>query len=87
MEKAMYKRYANVSPIGVLAFCNTFGVLVFEPDEMDKYNEGCDLICAWSNGYDRWGFHRHKIHYSTAGRSYIRKGSNRIYLDEIMKVG
>ena len=85
MEKAMYKRYADIEPIGAIAFCNTFGMVVFEPDEMDKYNDNCDLICAWSNGENRWGYHRHKIHYSASGKAYIRKGSLRIYMDEIMR--
>ena len=86
MEKAMYKRYAEVVPIGTYAFCNTFGILVFEPDEVDKYKENCDLVCAWSNCSENvYGYHRHKIHYTTAGRAYIRKGSLKIYLDEIMR--
>lgn len=86
MEKAMYKRYAEVAPIGAYALCNTFGILVFEPDEVDKYKENCDLICAWSNcGESVYGYHRHKIHYTTAGKAYIRKGSLKIYLDEIMR--
>ena len=86
MEKAMYKRYANVQPIGAISFCCTFGMVIYQPDEVDKYNENCDLICAWVNGLAKWGYHRHKVHYSTAGRAYVRKGSMRIYLDDVVKV-
>ena len=85
-NQPMYKRYENAAPIGSMALCDTFGVLVYEPDETDKYKEDCDLIVAWCNcGESVWGFHKHKIHYSTAGRAFIRKGSMRIYLDEVMR--
>lgn len=36
--------------------------------------------------YIKWGFHKHMVHYSTAGRAFIRKGSLRIYLDEVMRI-
>ena len=85
-NQAMYKRYENAAPMGAMALCNTFGVLVYEPDEIDRYKEGCELVAAWCNmGESVWGFHKHKVHYSTAGRAFIRKGSLRIYLDEVMK--
>lgn len=38
------------------------------------------------NGENEWGFHKHKVHYTTADKPFIRKGSLRIYLDEVMKV-
>lgn len=80
----MYKRYQNKQPIGVYTLCNTVGVLFFEPDENDKYNDNCDVIAAYASE-TRWGFHRHKIHYNSTGRAYIRKGSYRIYLDEVIR--
>lgn len=81
----MYKRYENATPIGVQAFCNTFGIAIFEPDEIDRYKEGCDVVAAWADE-NYHGFHKHQIFYSTSGRAFIRKGSLRIYLDEVMKV-
>ena len=48
-NQPMYKRYENAAPIGSMALCNTFSVLVYEPDEIDKYKEDCDLIAAWCN--------------------------------------
>lgn len=84
MRIPMYKRYESQKPIGAISLCNTFGLLVFNPDNEDKYS--CDLIAAYNNGEKTWGYHKHKIHYSTAGRAYIRKGSMSIYLDEIMRV-
>ena len=84
-NQAMYKRYENAAPMGSMALCNTFGVLVYEPDEIDKYKEGCELVAAWSSGENVWGFHKHMVHYTTAGRAFIRKGSLRIYLDEVMR--
>ena len=82
----MYKRYKDTVPIGTMAFCNTFGIAIFEPDDTDRYKDNCDLVAAWwSAGNDYHGFHRHKIHYSYGARPYIRKGSLRIYLDEVMR--
>ncbi|MBR5604262.1 MAG: hypothetical protein IKW51_08685 [Bacteroidales bacterium] len=83
MKIPMYKKYKSKKPIGVISLCNTFGILIFNPDDEDKYY--CDLIAAWSNEEKIFGYHRHKIHYSTSGRAYIRKGSMRIYLDNVIK--
>lgn len=84
MKEAMYKRYANQKPVGAAYISGTFGLQVYEPDENDKYD--CDYVCSWYNGENEWGFHKHMVHYSTSGRAFIRKGSLRIYLDEVMRV-
>ena len=84
MRVPMYKRYESKQPIGAISLCNTFGLLVFNPDDEDKCS--CDLIVAYNNGERTWSYHKHKIHYSTAGRAYIRKGLMRVYLDEVMRV-
>ena len=73
--KSMHKRYENVTPMGTI-----------EPDEVDRYKDNCDLIAAWHNGEHYSGFHKHMIHYTESGRSYIRKGSLRIYLDEVSRI-
>lgn len=82
----MYSRYESKTPIGVMAFTNCFGVAIYEPEEEDRYKDNCDLIAAWTSTDSLTGFHKHKIHYTENGRSYIRKGSLRIYLDEVMRV-
>ena len=82
----MHKRYENIKPVGSKHFTNTFGVLFYEPDEVDKYKENCDYITALHNGEYAYNFHKNMVHYTTSGRAYIRKGSLRIYLDEVMKV-
>jgi hypothetical protein len=82
-KEAIYKRYKNQKPVGTVCFSNTFGLQVYEPDENDKYD--CDYICSWYSGEREWGFHKHMVHYSTSGRAFIRKGSLRIYLDEVMR--
>ena len=86
MNNAMYKRYENVRPIGVIYICNTFGIVVYEPDNVDKYKDNCDLIAAWYNGEKTWGYHKHEMFFTNAGRMYIRKGSLRIYLDEVTAI-
>ena len=82
--KPLHERYADSKPVGVASVGSIFGMKVYEPDENDKYS--CDYICSWHNGENEWGYHKHKVHYLASGRAYIRKGSLRIYLDEIMKV-
>lgn len=84
MKEAMYKRYANQKPVGAAYISGTFGLQVYEPDENDKYD--CDYVCSWHNGENEWGFHKHMVHYSTSGKAFIRKGSLRIYLDEVIRV-
>lgn len=84
MKEAMYKRYANQKPVGAVYISGTFGLQVYKPDENDKYD--CDYVCSWHNGENEWGYHKHKVHYSTSGRAFIRKGSLRIYLDEVIRV-
>lgn len=81
---ARHERYKDIQPIGSMAFCNTFGIAVFEPDVIDRYEDNCDLIAAWSSEEGYHNYHKHKIHYTESGRGYIRKGSLRIYLDEMM---
>lgn len=83
---ARHERYKNIQPIGAMAFCNTFGIVIFEPDDIDQWKDNCDLIAAWSSGESYTNYHKHKIHYTESGRGYIRKGSLRIYLDEIVMI-
>lgn len=84
--KSMHERYENVTPMGTMALCNTFGIAIFEPDEVDRYKDNCDLIAAWRNGEGYYNFHKHMVHYTESGRAYIRKGSLRIYLDEVVRI-
>lgn len=88
--KSMHERYKNVTPIGTMVFCDTFHIAIFEPDEIDRYKNNCDLIAAWgwynSDGKHYYNFHKHMIHYTESGRAYIRKGGLRIYLDEITRI-
>ena len=83
---AMYKRYENKKPCGVYGIGNFGGLALFNPDEIDKYNERCDFIAAFHNGTKYTNFHKHKVHYTLSGRAYIRKGGVNYYLDEIMRL-
>ena len=86
MNKPMYQRYASVKPVGVASLCNTFVIAIWEPDDIDQWKDNCDLIAAWSSEEGYSNYHRHKLHYTESGRGYIRKGSLRIYLDEVFRV-
>lgn len=83
--KALYKRYADAVPVGVVGITNNFGMLVFEPLAKDLAD--AELVTAWS-GSDgwRWNYHRHIVRYTASNRPYINKGRNRYYLDEITRV-
>lgn len=83
MSTPIYKLYENVQPVGVYTYCNTFGVLVFQPID----DISCDYItCYTNNDGARWNFRRHVVKYSAGGRPYIRFHSDRIYLDMIMRI-
>lgn len=84
MGKSLYQVYSTRRPCGAVALSNCFGLLVFEPTEEDRPET--DFITAWSGTEGARGFRRNKIHYTAAGRGFIRKGSLRFYLDEILKI-
>lgn len=85
MRQALYKTYGNRRPCGAVSLSNCFGLLVYEPTEEDSADS--EFITAWSGSDSQaWGYHRNKIHYTSSGRAYLRKGSLRFYLDEIMRV-
>lgn len=84
MRTSLYKRYENKEAIGTLPLTDVACILVFDPDENDKYD--CDLVTALENSGVRSGFHKHKIFYTSSGRAYIRKGQQRVYLDEVIRV-
>ena len=76
-EKPLYKIVNGEKPEGILSFNVFFGLAVFRV-------QGGECIAAWMNGAGFSGAHRHCIHYSTAGRPYIRKGGARYYFDDIL---
>lgn len=83
-KEPLYKRYATAAPVGVVALSNCFGLLVFEPLEEDRPDT--EYITAWSGSEgQRWTFSRNKVHYTTSGRPFLIKGSQRFYFDEIMR--
>ena len=87
---ARHQRYKNIKPIGTMTFNTFFGIAVFEPDEIDRYNDNCNLIAAWTNGEGKEGYcnyHKHKIYCTSSGREYIRKGHLKVYLDEMVRIG
>lgn len=60
-KQTMYERYHRKQPTGTYSVCNTLGVTIFAPDELDKYKDGCELIAAWVADNYYYGFHRHMI--------------------------
>ena len=76
-DQPLYKVVNSESPVGVMGITNCFGIAIFKI-------EGDECIAAFSNMSGYSNAHRHIIHYSTAGRPYIRKGGYRWYLDNFM---
>ena len=67
-------------PTGLNALGAWFGVAVWLLD-----GAGDECIAAWAHGDSYTGAHRHTIHYSSAGRPYIKKGNSRYYFDQFMR--
>ena len=76
-KKPLYKYVNETDPAAVLTLSNCFGVGLFDVS-------GDECIAAWHNGESYTGAHRHCIHYSTAGRPYIKKGPWRLYIDQFI---
>jgi hypothetical protein len=84
MNTPLYKQYENASPVGAYTMCNTFALVILDID-----NGGEMAVAGFTNpcgapGYDK--IRRHKIHTTTGGRAYIRKGNMRFYFDKIMRM-
>jgi len=74
----LYKHVNSTQPAAVLGLTNIFGIAIFDIS-------GDECIAAYHNGafYDH--AHRHAIHYSSAGRPFIKKGNGRYYLDQFTR--
>lgn len=76
----LYKRYKNARPVASLVLCNTFSIAILEPLYIDDVDGVAVVAWCTGQGYDK--IRRHTIHETAAGRSYIRKGGARYYLDQ-----
>lgn len=85
MTEPMYKRYADVKPVGIYSANAFFGILLFEPDEIDRGKDGCDFISCYASGDMRYNFHKNGVNYTPSGRAYVVKGHTRFYLDEFLR--
>lgn len=82
--KPLYKKYGNCIPIGTKHLTNTFGIVLFEPLEDDKFD--CDFISAyWHDGMGYSRFARIKAHTTSNGRLYVLKNNIKYYLDEFLR--
>lgn len=78
----LYKTYENTKAVGVLPLCNFGGLEILDIlYGIDDYAVAC-----FDFGNGRQQIRKHKIQYTPAGRSYIRKQGVRYYFDEIMRV-
>ena len=81
-REVLYKKYADTPAIGVLPMSNFGGIEI-----LDIIHGWDDIAIACFNfGTGRQQIRRHKICYTSSGRSYIRKQGVRYYFDEIMRV-
>lgn len=80
--QSLYKQYENARPVGVYGITNCFALLILDIDDAAGI-----AVAAFNNpsGAGYWNMRRHKIHYSSSGRAYIRKGNSRYFFDQIMK--
>ena len=81
VDGALHEYVNRNRPAAVQAITNLFGIAVWLED-----GNGEECVAAWNSGGGFTGAHRHTIHYSTAGRPFIKKGGRRYYFDEFQRV-
>ena len=78
----LHKTYENAKAVGTLPLSNWGGLEILDIlYGIDDYAVAC-----FNFGTGRQQIRKHKIQYTQAGRSYIRKQGVRYYFDEIMRV-
>ncbi|MBO6272777.1 hypothetical protein J6O48_08370 [bacterium] len=78
----LYKTYENTEAVGTFPLCNFGGLEILDI----LYGINDYAVACFNFGTGRQQIRKHKIHYTPAGRSYIRKQGVRYYFDEIMRV-
>lgn len=81
IDGPLYKYAAENEPTGVMPLCNWGGVAVWI---IDGCGDECIAAYHFGDGFDH--VHRHAIHYSPAGRPFIKKGNARYYFDDMMRI-
>lgn len=81
VDGTLHEYVNNNRPTGVNAMGVFFGIALWLLD-----GAGDECIAAWAHGDSFTGAHRHTIHYSSAGRPFIKKGNSRYYFDEFIRV-
>ena len=81
MITPLYKKYEETEALGCFPMCNFGGLEILDIE----YGIEDYIIACFNFGTGRQQIRRHKICFTPAGRSYIRKQGTRYYLDTIMR--
>ena len=83
MKTTLSKQYESRRPLAVLPLSNFGGIAV-----LDVINEcgGTVIVAAWNFGRGYENTRRHTVKETTSGRSFIRKGNRRFYLDQMVRI-
>ena len=83
MKNTLSKQYESRRPLAVLPLSNFGGLAV-----LDIINECGDtvIVAAWNFGRGYENTRRHTVKETTSGRSFIRKGNHRFYLDQMVRI-
>ena len=83
METTLSKQYESRRPLAVLPLSNFGGLAI-----LDIINECGDtvIVAAWNFGRGYENTRRYTVKETTSGRSFIRKGNRRFYLDQMLRI-
>lgn len=83
MKTTLSKQYESRRPLAVLPLSNFGGLAI-----LDILSECGDsiIIAAWNFGRGYENTRRHTVKETTSGRSFIRKGNRRFYLDQMQRI-
>lgn len=73
-------KYAETVAVAVFPECNWGGLEILDVE----YGINDTVIACYNFGSGRTSIRRHRIYDTASGRSYIRKGNRRYYLDDMM---
>lgn len=81
MITQLQKRYENEKPVGIKYHGTGLGIIVFDTLEQEsKY----DFVACFTDGINKWGFTKHKVHFNSKDSFYIVKGRHRWHLEDAL---
>ena len=80
-QLALCERYASMKPVAITYAYPAFGIMVFDTLEQES---DYDFVACFTDGTNKWGFTRHKVHFDSKDAFYIVKGHRKWYLEDAL---